>query len=169
MTPGAPTVLVIMGVSGSGKSTIAAELALRLGWPFQEGDELHPPANITKMAAGAPLDDADRAPWLALVGAWIDERIGAGECGIVTCSALRRRYRDVLRREPVLFVNLEVPRGILATRVARRPGHFMPASLLGTQVEAFEPPGPDERAITVATDAPPEQVAAAILRELGLG
>lgn len=170
MTSGArPPILVVMGVSGSGKSTIAAELATRLGWPFQEGDELHPAANVAKMAAGEPLDDADRAPWLERIAAWIDERASRGEPGIVTCSALRRRYRDVLRSERVVFVNLEAPRALLESRVAERPGHFMPAALLGSQVDALEPPEPGERAITVPTDGTPPQVAAAIIDELGLG
>src|ERR1700761_1029847 len=99
-----PVVLVLMGVSGSGKSTVAALLAGRLGWDFEEGDDLHPPENVAKMHAGHPLNDEDRKPWLAKVAGWITEHTDAGRPGIITCSALKRRYRDVLRGEPVVFV-----------------------------------------------------------------
>ncbi|MBA3812319.1 MAG: gluconokinase [Caulobacteraceae bacterium] len=150
----APPILVVMGVSGSGKSTVAAPLAERLGWPFQEGDALHPPANIAKLAAGIPLTDADRAPWLAAIGAWIDGQAAAGEPGIVTCSALKRAYRDGLTRgrPQVRIVYLQGTPAVLAARLARRRGHFMPPSLLPSQLQDLEPPAPDEHPIVVDID-----------------
>jgi gluconokinase len=156
-----------MGVSGSGKSSVAALLAGRLGWRFAEGDDMHPAANIAKMAAGHPLDDADREPWLARVAAWIQERRAAGEPGIVTCSALKRRYRDVLRGPGVRFVYLAAPPERIAERLVARHGHFMPASLLDSQFAALEPPGPDENAITVDVAGTAQQTAEAILARLG--
>lgn len=161
MNASAP-VLVFMGVAGTGKSTVAALLAGRLGWPFQEGDELHPPENVAKMAAGHPLTDDDRSPWLARVAAWIDARIAAGEPGIVTCSALRRGYRDVLRRDAVTFVHFTGAPALVRERMTRREGHFMPPALLDSQFAVLEPPGPDERAIEVDIDATPEEQAAYI-------
>ncbi|MDT4892920.1 MAG: gluconokinase [Pseudonocardiales bacterium] len=161
-------VLVIMGVSGSGKSTIGQALAHRLGWSFADADDLHPPENIAAMAAGQPLDDAARAPWLARVAAWIDARIAAGGPGVIACSALRRRYRDVLRRPEVVFVHLAGSVSEIAERVADRPEHFMPAALLGSQFETLELPGKDEHAITVDTSGSPEQTVAEIIRILGL-
>jgi gluconokinase len=143
-----PPVLVLMGVSGSGKSAVGALLAGRLGWDFEEGDELHPAANVAKMAAGHPLDDEDRWPWLARVAQWIVARTSTGSPGVITCSALKRSYRDVLRGEHVLFVYLAGTREQIARRLAKRHGHFMPASLLDSQFEALEPPTPDENAIT---------------------
>ncbi len=154
MTP--PPVLVVMGVSGSGKSTVAAPLAARLGWPFQEGDALHPPANIAKMKAGIPLTDADRAPWLAAIAAWIDGQVAVGEGGIVTCSALKRAYRDRLTRgrPRVRIVYLQGSPAVLAARLARRRGHFMPPSLLPSQLQDLEPPTPDEHPIVIDIDQP---------------
>ena len=152
-SPSLPPVLVLMGVSGCGKSTVAALLAGRLGWDFEEGDELHPPANIAKMAAGHPLDDEDRQPWLEQVAAWIRERTDAGRPGIITCSALKRSYRDVLRGDRVEFVYLAGTREQIAKRLAARHGHFMPAALLDSQFAALEPPMPDENAITVDISA----------------
>ena len=148
-SPSLPPVLVLMGVSGCGKSTVAALLAGRLGWDFEEGDDLHPPANIAKMAAGHALDDEDRQPWLEQVAAWIRERTDAGRPGIITCSALKRSYRDVLRGDRVEFVYLAGTREQIAKRLAARHGHFMPAALLDSQFAALEPPTPDENAITV--------------------
>ena len=161
-------VLVVMGVAGSGKSTLAALLAERLGWPLQEGDVLHPQANVDKMAAGQPLNDADRDPWLRLVAAWIDTRIAAGAPGIVTCSALKRAYRDVLRRDGVRFVHLTGERYLLAQRMQERSGHFMPASLLDSQLATLEAPGADEDAITVDIALAPDAQAAAVLAWLGV-
>jgi gluconokinase len=149
MTAEPAQVLVVMGVSGSGKSTLAVELAARLGWDFAEGDDLHSPANVAKMAAGHPLTDADRAPWLAAVAAWIDAELAAERSGVITCSALKRRYRDRLRRPGVRFVYLDVAPDELARRLQRRAGHFMPAGLLASQLADLEPPGPDEAAVAV--------------------
>lgn len=151
--------LVVMGVSGAGKSTVAVRLAESLGWDFAEGDEMHPAANVAKMAAGEPLSDSDREPWLARVAQWIDEEIAAGRHGVVTCSALKRSYRDLLRRPEVLFVYLAVPRAELERRLARRRDHYMPASLLDSQLAALEPPAEDEAAFTVhAADDPARAV-----------
>ncbi|HET9093698.1 MAG TPA: gluconokinase [Solirubrobacteraceae bacterium] len=148
-------VVVMMGVSGAGKSTVARGLAERLGWDFAEGDELHSPENIAKMARGLPLTDADRAPWLERVARWIDAEIASRRHGVITCSALKRAYRDVLRRPGVLFVHLSVPRAELEQRVSGRPGHFMPSSLLESQLEALEPPAVDEAAISVEATGDP--------------
>src|SRR5665213_2593988 len=125
-----PVALVVMGVSGCGKSTVAALLAGRLGWPFEEGDALHPHANVEKMAAGHPLTDADRAPWLQKVAAWVEEQLDAGRSGLITCSALKRAYRDVIDRRGsgVVFVYLAGSKETIAARLAARHGHFMPVS-----------------------------------------
>lgn len=161
-------VLVIMGVSGSGKTTVAALLAGRLHWDFAEGDDMHPAANIAKMAAGHPLTDEDRWPWLARVAAWIREHTDAHRPGIVTCSALKRSYRDVLRGDAVQFVYLAGSRELIAHRMTARHGHFMPVGLLDSQLEALEPPGPDEHALTVEVTRSPKQAAALIMSELHL-
>ena len=152
-------VLVVMGVSGSGKSTVAKPVAERLGWPFQEGDALHPGANIEKMKAGIPLDDADREPWLAAVAGWIEVRLRDGGGGVVTCSALRRTYRDRLRRagNGVTFVYLKGSKAVIAARVAKRHGHFMPPALLDSQFATLEEPAPDEQAIVIDIDQPAER------------
>jgi gluconokinase len=163
-----PVVLVLMGVSGSGKSTVAALLAGRLGWDFEEGDDLHPPANVAKMHAGHPLDDEDRKPWLAKVAEWITEHTEAGRPGIITCSALKRSYRDVLRGEHVVFVYMAGTQEEIGDRLAARHGHFMPSTLLDSQFATLEPPGPDERSITVETKAPSRDEAAEIVQLLGL-
>jgi gluconokinase/shikimate kinase len=163
-----PTVLVIMGVSGSGKSTVAEALQHRLGWASQEGDDLHPAANIEKMTAGQPLSDSDRAPWLDAVAAWIDEQQSSGEPGIVTCSALRRRYRDVLRRDGVIFVVLQAPTDVLRDRLQHRHGHFMGAGLLTSQLDTLEPPGVDERSLSVPAQDDPTIQAEQIVERLGL-
>jgi len=149
-------VLVVMGVSGAGKSTIGKMLAARLGWAFQEGDDLHPAANIAKMSAGVPLTDEDRAPWLAAVGAWIDQCVADGGGGVITCSALKAAYRRTLAqgRPAVRLVYLEGSKALIARRVAARRDHFMPASLVDSQFADLEPPSPDERVITVSIDQP---------------
>src|SRR3954447_1646679 len=161
-------VLVIMGVSGVGKSTVAGLLAGRLGWDLAEGDDLHPTANIAKMAAGHPLDDADRWPWLARVAEWIRVRTDNGRPGIVTSSALKRSYRDKLRGPSVVFVYLAGSRELIARRLAARHGHFMPAALLDSQSAALEPPGPDEQAITVHITDPAASEADYVIRALNL-
>ncbi|HST80260.1 MAG TPA: gluconokinase [Kineosporiaceae bacterium] len=140
------SVVVVMGVSGTGKSTVAAVLAARLGWPFAEGDDFHPAVNVAAMRAGRPLTDADRWPWLASVATWIGERERAGTGGIVTCSALRRSYRDRLRtgHSRVRFLCLTAEPELIASRMAQRSGHYMPTSLLASQLSTLEPLEPDE-------------------------
>ncbi len=164
----APPVLVVMGVSGSGKSTVAVPLAARLGWAFQEGDDLHPAANIAKMKAGEALTDADRVPWLAAIGSWIDARAAAREPGLVTCSALKRAYRDTLRtgRPTVRFVYLQGAEPLIAERVARRHGHFMPLALLDSQFRTLEAPTAEEHAIVVDVDQSVEGQIEEIVRAL---
>ena len=162
------TVLVLMGVSGCGKSTIAALLAGRLGWPFAEGDDLHPPENVAKMRSGHPLSDADRTPWLERIAAWIDAQVGAGHSAIVTCSALKRSYRDLLRRQQVTFVYLRGDREQIAARLATRQGHFMPVGLLDSQFADLEPPAADERALTVDIGPTPSALADEITSALNL-
>lgn len=161
-------VLVVMGVSGSGKSTVAAMVSTRLGWDFEEGDELHPPDNVAKMAAGHPLTDADRRPWLRRVAAWIIDHTAAGRPGVITCSALRRSYRDVLRGEHVVFVYLTGDRGQIAQRIAARHGHYMPASLLDSQFATLEPPDPDEQVIRLDVGATPSELATEVIERLHL-
>jgi carbohydrate kinase (thermoresistant glucokinase family) len=164
-------IAVVMGVSGSGKTTIGLALAHRLGWRFQEGDALHPPENVAKMHAGFPLDDKDRIPWLRAIAAKIDEWRERGTAGVITCSALKRKYRDMIvsDRPEVRLVYLTAPPALIAERLAGRRGHFMPASLLASQFAALEPPEPDENALTVAMDAPVEavvkRVAAALISD----
>jgi gluconokinase len=163
----APAVLVVMGVSGVGKTTLAKALAERLGWAFKEGDDLHPAANIAKMKAGHPLTDADRAPWLDAIGAWIDGRLGEGQSGVITCSALKRAYRDRLDagRPQVTFVFMQLDRAAVAERIASRKDHFMPPSLLDSQFADLEPPGSDEPVIVVDGAQPiPAQVDAVAAR-----
>ena len=165
--PGIPApVLVLIGVSGAGKSTVAATLAARLGWPMLEGDHLHPAANAAKMAAGIPLADEDRWPWLHLVAAWIDQRIANGEPGIVACSALTRAYRDVLRRDRVVFVHLTGNSATIASRLQQRRNHYMSPSLLGSQLETLENLAPDEQGFVVGLAGAPDQQASDIIRRL---
>jgi gluconokinase len=156
------TAVVVMGVTGSGKSTVGALLAEALGGRFTDADELHPPANREKMRAGIPLDDADRAPWLESVGAVL------AEGGVVACSALKRRYRDGLRRHAagVVFVHLAGDAALVADRLAGRTHAYMPASLLASQLDAFEPLQADEPSIVVDIGAPPAQLVARILNGL---
>jgi gluconokinase len=167
MVEAAP-VLVLMGVSGCGKSTVAGLLAGRLGWDLQEGDDLHPPANVAKMASGHPLTDDDRWPWLAKVAEWIRERTDAGQPGIITCSALKKVYRDELRGDHVTFVYLQGSREEIARRLAARHGHYMPASLLDSQFATLEPPTADEESITVDITHGASDEAAEIITRLGL-
>ena len=161
------TVLVLMGVSGCGKSTIAGVLAGRLGWDLCEGDDLHPPENVAKMAAGHALTDDDRWPWLARVAEWIRGHAEAGRPGIVTCSALKRSYRDVLRGDDVVFVYLRGTREQIAARLAARHGHYMPATLLDSQFATLEPPGEDEHAWEIDIGPAPGDQADEIMLRLG--
>ncbi len=165
-----PVVLVFMGVSGSGKTTVAGLLARRLGWPFAEGDDLHPQSNIEKMRAVQPLTDADRRLWLVAVADWVSARLDAGQNGLITCSALKRSYRDVIdqRGSGVLFVFLAGSKATIAPRLAARQSHFMPASLLESQFDDLEDPEPDEPHIRVDIDQPPAVIANGIMRKLGL-
>jgi gluconokinase len=158
------TILIIMGVSGSGKTTIAAALAQHLGWPFKDGDELHPAANIAKMHAGHPLDDSDRWPWLESIAGWIDKWRRAGSSGVITCSALKRSYRAYLTRGrgEVRVVYLHGDMTLIATRLAGRSDHFMSSDLLASQFAALEEPGPDEHAIRVEVDQPLAKIVAEI-------
>ncbi|MDX2204475.1 MAG: gluconokinase [Hyphomicrobiaceae bacterium] len=161
---GATPIVVLMGVSGSGKSTIGAALSAALGWPFRDADSFHPPANVAKMSRGEPLTDADRAPWLAAIAQWIDARQAAGEPAIVSCSALKRRYRDVVvgSRGGVRLVHLAGTRAVIEARMATRRDHFMPLSLLRSQFETLEPPAPEERALVIDVGGSPEAIVAAI-------
>ncbi|WP_431951373.1 gluconokinase [Nocardia lijiangensis] len=148
-----------MGVAGAGKSTIGGRLAGALRLPFAEGDDFHPPANVAKMRAGEPLADADRIPWLDSIAAWLAERAAGG--GVVSCSALKRDYRDRLRAAApdLLFLHLTASRAELTRRMSTRRDHFMPPSLLDSQLETLEPLGADERGIVVdATRAPADLV-----------
>nr|WP_242010728.1 gluconokinase [Acetobacter musti] len=160
-----PRVVVVMGVSGSGKTTVSVGLHNLLGWPFKEGDSLHPPANVEKMAAGIPLTDADRWPWLDKCRAWIDACAASGTGGILSCSALKRVYRDRLRSggTDITFLFLRVPHDILAHRLVRRKDHYMPASLLDSQLETLEMPGRDEHAVVLdVCETPAEEIAHAL-------
>lgn len=160
--------VVVMGVSGTGKTTVGHLLADELGAAFVEGDDLHPPANVEKMRSGVPLTDADREPWLRLVAGAMTEHAQAGRPTVVACSALRRAYRDVLRTAEgrVRYVHLAVPPDELARRMAGRRGHFMPATLLESQLATLEPLAPDEDGLDVHVQAAPGATAAAVLDAL---
>lgn len=163
-----PRILVVMGVSGSGKSSLALGLRDRLGWTFQEGDELHPAANVAKMSAGIPLDDTDRAPWLAACADWIRALHDAGKPGILTCSSLKRSYRTTLSQglPDVWFLYLKVPEAVLKERMDRRTHHYMPSSLLPTQLRTLEEPGADEQAVVVVAHASIAETVQAALDQL---
>lgn len=160
--------VVVMGVSGSGKTTVAKHLVDILGWPFAEGDEFHPQANVEKMRSGRPLSDEDRWPWLEAVAHWIGAQEAAGRSAIVACSALKRAYREVLRRDhpSVWFVHVTSSPDGLQHRLETRTGHYMPASLLDSQLETLEPLGPDEPGSTVSGEDSPDEVAARALEAL---
>jgi carbohydrate kinase (thermoresistant glucokinase family) len=162
------TIAIVMGVSGSGKTTVAAMLAGALGVAFLEGDDLHPRSNVEKMRSGTPLTDADRWPWLCAIAARIDQWRAEGKAGVVTCSALKRSYRDVLigARPEVRLVYLRGSRKLIHERMAARHEHFMPVGLLDSQFATLEEPGPDERPIVVDVGGTPEQIVAEILRQL---
>ena len=163
-----PMALVVMGVSGSGKTTVATLLADRLGWQYQEGDALHPPENVAKMSGGTPLTDADRIPWLHRIAGRIDDWRRQGQSGVVTCSALKRAYRDIIigDRPDVILVYLKGSRDLIARRMAGRHEHFMPVALLDSQFAALEEPSSDEHPITVNIGGKPKDVAAEIVHRL---
>jgi gluconokinase len=163
------SIIVVMGVSGSGKTTVGAMLAGRLHWVYAEADDFHPLANIEKMAAGYPLNDEDRRPWLAAIGAWMDKQIGAGQPGVVTCSALKRTYRDQLRagRPEVRLVYLRGSRELIAARLASRHGHFFHAEMLDSQFRDLEEPTPDEDVLVVPIAESPEEIVEQILAQIG--
>lgn len=158
-------ILIVAGVSGSGKTTVGALLAGRLGWRFADADDFHPVANVENMRAGSPLTDEDRWPWLRAIGTWMDERIARGEPAVIACSALKRSYRDLLLdgRPEARMIFLAVDREVLARRLATRHGHFFPEQLLGTQMSALEPPEPDERVISVLQVGEPAETVTSIL------
>ena len=163
-------ILIVAGVSGSGKTTVGALVAGRLRWRFADADTFHPQANVEKMRAGEPLTDEDRMPWLRAIATWMDELIAAGESGVITCSALKRSYRDILLhgRPAATLVFLEVDREILLQRVSSRPDHFFPEKLLNSQLDALEPPSPAHephvRVVTADGEAP--ETAAKIIAAL---
>jgi gluconokinase len=163
-------IVVVAGVSGSGKSTVGSRLASELGWPFTDGDALHSAADIAKMRAGHPLSDADRRPWLAAVSARIDDYLADGRSAVVACSALKRAYRDQLRagRPAVRIVFLEVGRDVLAARLRARPGHFFPPALLNSQLATAETPQPGEPAFVLPATGQPEQEVREIIRHFQL-
>lgn len=163
-----PVVVVMMGVSGSGKSTVAALLAAALGCQFQEGDDLHPPANVEKMRIGTPLTDADRMPWLRKIAEEIDGWRARGECGVVTCSALKRSYRDIIigDRHDVALVYMKGSRELIRQRMVARHEHFMPVALLDSQFATLEEPTPDEHPIIADVSGKPADIAHEIVRQL---
>ena len=165
-----PCALVVMGVSGSGKSTIADKLAIRIGWTFEDGDKFHPASNVAKMKAGHPLTDEDRWPWLRAIAAEIDRACAAGEHVVIACSALKRVYRDILvhGRNDVRIVFLDGTQQLIADRLAKRKGHFMPPDLLPSQFRTLESPTVDENPVTVSIDAPVEAIVDDIVGKLAI-
>jgi gluconokinase len=162
------TVVVVSGVAGSGKTTVGQLLAARLSWPYADADDFHPRSNVDTMAAGRPLTDRDRAPWLDAIGRWVDQRLAAGRSAVVSCSALRRAHRDRLRRgrPGVRLVFLDGGRELIRQRLLDRRGHFMPAALLDSQFADLERPGPKEPVLTVSAGAAPADIVDTIVRHL---
>ncbi|GHE01953.1 gluconokinase [Streptomyces alanosinicus] len=161
-----PQVVVVMGVAGTGKTTIGPLLAARLGVPYAEGDDFHPRANIDKMSAGVPLDDSDRRPWLDAIGQWAHGRAGLG--GVVSSSALKRSYRDRLRAAApgIVFVHLTGDRKLIEDRMTQRRGHFMPTALLDSQLATLQPLEPDEAGVAVDISGGPEEIAERAVKAL---
>jgi len=159
-SPSPPPLITVMGVSGSGKTTVGAALAQRLGVPFADADDFHPAANVAKMSAGTPLDDADRLPWLQTISQWLADHAATG--AVVSCSALKRWYRDILREgaPTQFFVHLDGSPDVVARRVAGRPAHFMPASLVTSQFSTLEPLGADESGVALDLDLPVDELVA---------
>jgi gluconokinase len=162
------TTVIVMGVSGSGKTTVAEGIAQARDWTFAEGDDFHPEANVEKMRAGHPLTDEDRWPWLRTIADWIAAKEAAGESAVVTCSALKRVYRDLLAKDnpSVVFCELQVPDEVLERRMAERKGHYMPASLLRSQLDTLEDLDPDERGFRVRVQGGPADVLSEVLQHL---
>jgi len=165
-----PCALIVMGVSGSGKSTVGEALAKRLGWLYEDGDKFHPASNVAKMSAGQPLTDDDRWPWLRAIADEIDRLGAAGQRSVIACSALRRVYRDILvhGRGDIRLVYLNGTQAVIAERLSRRKGHFMPQGLLTSQFNTLEPPTADERPVTVSINAPVKKIVEEVLRQLDL-
>jgi gluconokinase len=165
-----PCALVVMGVSGSGKSTIADKLAERLSWKYEDGDKFHPLSNVAKMSAGQPLTDDDRWPWLQAIADEIDRVCKARERAVIACSALKRAYRDILvhGRNDVRIIFLKGTQELIAARLNLRKGHFMPPGLLASQFKTLEPPGTEENPMTVSIDASVDAIVDDIVRQLGL-
>ena len=165
-----PCALIVMGVSGSGKSTIGEKLAQRLGWSYEDGDRFHPASNVAKMSAGQPLTDEDRWPWLQAITNEIDRVCKAGEHAVIACSALKRPYRDILvhGRQDVRIIYLQGTQDLIASRLALRKGHFMPPGLLASQFGTLEPPDASENPVTVSIDGSVETIVDDIVRQLRL-
>ena len=166
----APSIIVVMGVSGAGKSTVAAMLAGRLGWTYEDADWFHPQSNIEKMHSGQALTDEDRRPWLQKIAAWIAATRDAGGHGVIACSALKRAYREILvsGHRDVRIVYLKGERELIARRFTLRHGHFMPVSLLDSQFATLEEPGKEEHPIVVSADARPADIVELIIARLGI-
>jgi gluconokinase len=166
----APCALIVMGVSGSGKSTIAESLSQRLGWTYEDGDKFHPASNVAKMSAGHPLTDEDRWPWLQAIANEIDRACEAGEHVVIACSALKRSYRDVLvhGRRDVRIVYLNGTQELIASRLVERKGHFMPPGLLASQFKTLEPPNADENPVIVSIDASVAEIVDDTVNQIGL-
>jgi gluconokinase len=161
-----PLVILLMGVAGSGKTTIGLQLAQELGWSFRDADDFHPPENVAKMSAGMPLDDHDRAPWLAAIRSHIGSCLARGESAIVTCSALKERYRAIVAGDPrVQLVHLTGDFDLILERMNKRQGHFMKPEMLRSQFAALEPPS---GAVPIDIDRPPAEIVAAIRQKLSL-
>ncbi len=160
-------VILLMGVAGCGKTTVGRQLAADLGWPFADADDFHPPANVAKMSAGLPLDDDDRAPWLAAIRAYLEVRQARGENAVLTCSALKERYRQAIVTDPAAMklVHLHGSRELLWSRISSRENHFMKSAMLDSQLAALEPPA---GALTIDIAPPPAAIAATIRRALSL-
>lgn len=161
-------IAVVMGVSGSGKTTVAVRLAKALHCQFREGDDFHPPSNVEKMRGGTPLTDADRLPWLRKIAAQIDDWRSHGESGVLTCSALKRAYREIIigDRRDVVLVYLRGSRELIHQRMVARHKHFMPVALLDSQFAALEEPADDERPVVADVSGSPDEIVAEILRQL---
>jgi gluconokinase len=161
-------ILIVMGVSGCGKTTIGNLLAQRIGWTFKDADWFHPASNVDKMAKGVPLTDDDRWPWLEAIAAWIGQACRSGERGVIACSALKRRYRDILigSRDAVRLIYLKGDETLIARRIATRHEHFMPPDLLHSQFVALEEPGPDENPVVVSIEPTPDEIVSRILSSL---